>query len=208
MNELQRKKSDAKFRKVLLQVLIVHIIMFAISLIAAFYSNSSSVFADSLDFIGDALNYGVSLLIVSSSLIIRSSLALTKALTMLFFGVPVFIFSMFRYDAGSIPSHEIMSITGSLGIAAHIYCISVLYKFRSGDSNRLSVWICTINDLTCNILTVVASYAVKITNDIWPDLLAAFIITLVTFCGALIILRQALIEIKLYRLEYGKNKTR
>jgi Co/Zn/Cd efflux system component len=92
-----------------------------------------------------------------------------------------------------------MSWAGMLGIFAHGVCIYYLFQYRTGDSNRLSVWICTINDLVSNILTVIASQLVKLTDSIYPDIIAAALIVAIAIYGAIIILRQAIKELKLNR---------
>lgn len=196
-----------KYRKALKFVFVLHIIMFAISITAAAISQSSSVLADALDFIGDAANYAISLFILTSSILIRAGISIAKAATMIVFGIPVLVYSVMRIQSGELPDYEIMNIAGILGIITHIACIYLLLPFRSGgDSNQLSVWICTINDLISNVLTVFAAYMVGETNSIMPDIISSSIIVTISFVGALIILKQALYEIKLYKqqLKYAQ----
>ena len=195
--------NDRAYRKALSRVFILHVIMFCIAFTAAIIGRSSSVLADSLDFIGDAMNYAVSMLIVNRSIMVRSTIAITKAVTMLGFGLPVMIFSLIRVSEGSVPDYEVMTWAGVIGIISHLYCISVLYKFRSGDSNRLSVWICTINDLLSNIITLIASQMVRFTGSIIPDIVAASVIVGIAIIGAIVILKQAIQEIKIHKANKG-----
>jgi Co/Zn/Cd efflux system component len=101
-----------------------------------------------------------------------------------------------------------MNIAGVLGIIAHIICIYYLYPFRDGDSNQLSVWICTINDLISNILTVIASFFVLYTGSIIPDIISAIVIVILAILGALIILRRSIMEIKEYKTNYKYENAR
>lgn len=189
-----------RYRKVLKMVFVLHIIMFVVSITAAAISQSSSVLADALDFIGDAANYAISLFILTSSILIRAGISIAKAVTMIVFGIPVLVYSIMRIQSGELPDYEVMNIAGILGIITHLVCIYLLFPYRSGgDSNQLSVWICTINDLISNILTVFAAYMVGKTNSIMPDIISASIIVSISFIGALIILKQALYEIKMYK---------
>lgn len=189
---------NEQYRKVLRIVLTLHLIMFALSLLAAMIARSTSVFADSLDFIGDASSYLVSFLLIGRKIVWQSIVAIFKGITMMVFCIPVLMYATTNYLAGSTPNYEVMTIAGIAGIITHLFCIWLLWPYRSGDSNRLSVWICTINDLLCNILTVCASVAVMYTQQAWPDLLAAILIVLIAFIGAFAILRQAIYELKLY----------
>lgn len=192
--------SQIKYRNVLKLVFVLHIVMFIVSITAAAISQSSSVLADALDFIGDAANYAISLFILTSSILIRAGISIAKAITMIVFGIPVLVYSLMRIKSGELPDYEIMNLAGILGIVTHIICIYLLFPFRSGgDSNQLSVWICTINDLISNVLTVFAAYMVGKTNSIMPDIISASVIVAISFIGALIILKQALYEIKIYK---------
>lgn len=196
---MSRVKSDREYSRVLTIVFVIHIIMFVVSFTAAIIAGSSSVLADSLDFVGDAVSYALSLYVLSKGIFWRAIISIAKAVTMLSFGIPVMVYALARYSSGDTPDYEIMGMAGSLGICAHIVCIFYLFKYRSGDSNRLSVWICTINDLISNVITLIASYLVLITDSIIPDIVAATLIIAIAFCGAIIILRQAVKEIRIYR---------
>lgn len=190
---------DKKYAKALKKVFIIHIFMFFIAFSAAIIARSSSVLADSLDFIGDAISYALSLYVLRKGAIWGTMISITKAVAMLSFGVPVMFYAITRFEDGGAPNFEVMNIAGMLGIISHLICIKILYQFKSGNSNRLSVWICTINDLLSNIITVIAATAVMMTNSLIPDIIAAAIIVLIAIFGALLILKQAFKEIKQYK---------
>lgn len=196
MNIQNEVLSERDYRNVLKKVFILHVVMFIISFYSAIVAQSSSVLADSLDFIGDAISYALSIFILSRSLLLRSMLSIAKAITMISFGLPVMAYATMRYISAEPPEPHVMSIAGMLGVITHIYCIKLLWKFRDGDSNRLSVWICTINDLLSNVLTIVASYIVFKTSSVMPDLIVAMMIVAIAICGAVVILRQAIKELK------------
>lgn len=195
--------NNNEYRRSLDRVFILHIAMFCIAFTAAIMAQSSAVLADSLDFIGDAMSYALSIFVINRSLAMRATVSIAKAITMLSFGLPVMIYSMIRFNEGTAPDYQIMSWAGVLGIVAHLYCIYKLYRFRSGDSNRLSVWICTINDLLSNVITVIASQVVMFTDSVIPDIVAAGFIVSIAILGALVILKQAIREIRNYKSERG-----
>jgi len=191
-----QRPDDNLYAHALKKVFIIHIFMFIVAFTAAIIARSSSVLADSLDFVGDAISYALSLYVLSKGAIWATIIAIAKAVTMLSFGVPVMFYALLRFEDGAAPNYEIMNISGLLGIISHIICLRILFKFKSGDSNRLSVWICTINDLLSNIITVMAAAAVMITGSVIPDIVAAMIIIMIAIYGAIIILKQAIKEIK------------
>src|SRR5712664_2090089 len=81
------KKQDDVYRRVLWAVLAINAAMFAVEVIAGLAAGSASLQADALDFLGDAANYAISLLVVSMALRFRASAALAKGLTMGLFGL-------------------------------------------------------------------------------------------------------------------------
>ncbi|MCE2993432.1 MAG: cation transporter [Candidatus Jidaibacter sp.] len=178
--------------------------MCVITVVSAILSNSTAVLADAMDFIGDAFSYAVSFYVLSKPQIVRSVFSIFKAATLISFGVPVLIYSMMRISDSSAPDYLVMNAAGMMGIISHIVCIYFLYQYRQGDSNQTSVWICTINDLIGNILTVIASIAVMYTDSVIPDIIAAVIIVGLALYGAFIILRQAIKEIREYKRDNKK----
>lgn len=200
-NLVLEKEVSRKHRRSLFIVLWIHAFMFFVVLAAAIYADSSALLADSLDFIGDAGSYALSIYVMSRGVLIRAASAILKAVVMLMFGMPMMVYTLLRFNTDVIPDPTIMNISGLLGILAHLVCIYFLVNFRKGDSNLLSVWICTINDLISNILIVIASILITFTNSVVPDIVAALIIITIALYGACVILITALREIKTIREE-------
>lgn len=195
-NTVLEKELSKKHKKSLYIVFWIHAFMFFVVLAAAYMADSSALLADSFDFIGDAGSYALSIFVMSRGMFIRAASAILKALVMLLFGMPMMVYTLMRMNTEIIPDPIIMNISGVLGILAHLVCIYFLISFRKGDSNLLSVWVCTINDLISNVLIVIASIAIGVTNSIMPDVITALIIISIALYGACIILVKALKEIK------------
>lgn len=195
----------AEYRKALNIVFVIHIFMFIVSFAVAILSKSTSVFADSVDFIGDAAGYALSMYVLNKRQIVRATVSIAKSFTMMCFGTLVIVYAIQRFIEGDVPNYEMMLFAGFAGIFSHIICIYYLWPFSKGDSNQISVWICTMNDLLCNFFTVIAAFLVHKTNSIIPDLISAALIVGVAFCGSFIILKQALKEIKEHRAKEGKD---
>ena len=195
MDNILENNTDLKeHKKSLLIVFWIHVFMFFVVVVAAFYSGSMALFADSLDFIGDAASYLLSIFVMTRGVFIRA-----LALVMISFGVPMLIHALYNLSSNIAPNYEIMNLMGFLGIIAHVICLNILLNFRHGDSNLLSVWICTINDLMSNVIIVISSFIVAKTGSVVPDAIAAIIIVCIALYGAFLIFHKAFKEIKVYR---------
>lgn len=194
-------QNDIDYKKALKKVFALHVAMFFITLVAVIIGRSSSVLADAFDFFGDAVNYALGIYIINSTIMFRAGIAIGKAVVMLGYGFPVMLHAIINFREGYIPDHDIMIGAAIAGILVHLYCMRVLYRFRSGDSNRLSIWVCTINDLLSNVITLIASQLVMFTDSIIPDIVAASIIVSIAIVGAIVILKQAIFEIRIYKAE-------
>jgi Co/Zn/Cd efflux system component len=89
--ELGPKKQNRAYRRVLFTVLAINAVMFGVEVIAGVAAGSASLQADALDFLGDATNYAIDLLVVGMALHYRASAALAKGLTMGLFGLWVIL---------------------------------------------------------------------------------------------------------------------
>src|ERR1041384_8293157 len=83
---LDPHRGNAAYRRVLWIVLGINAAMFAVEIAAGVAAGSASLQADALDFLGDAANYAISLLVVGMALRYRASAALAKGATMGGFG--------------------------------------------------------------------------------------------------------------------------
>ncbi len=80
-------KALATYRRVLWVVLGINAGMFLVEISAGLAARSVSLQADALDFLGDAFNYGISLLVLGLSLRWRARAALFKGAFMGLFGL-------------------------------------------------------------------------------------------------------------------------
>ena len=72
----------------------------------------------------------------------------------------------------------------------------MLYRFRGGDANMRSVWICSRNDALGDIAVMLAALGVFGTGQAWPDLLVAAVIAVLALSGSWTVLRQASGELR------------
>lgn len=187
---------DCKYRKILWIILVINAVMFIVELVSGLYSSSQSLLADSLDFFGDAANYGISLYVLNKSLRQRAYASIIKGSMMGMFGIVVIVSTIYKAFVAGIPQAEVMGIVGFLALLANVFSAFLLFNYRKGDSNRQSVWICSVNDAIGNIAVLLAGAGVFITSSKYPDLLVAFIIATLAIRGSIKILNQAKSELK------------
>jgi len=189
-------QSDGRaYRRVLWTVLGVNLAMFVIEMIAGFSARSVSLQADSVDFLGDSANYGISLFVAGMAVRNRAIAALGKGLTMGLFGMWGLASSVWRGLVGAPPEAMTMGVIGFVALAANAFCFALLSRYRSGDSNMRSVWLCSRNDLIGNCAVLAAAIGVARTSAVWPDLLVAAIMALLALQGAAVVVTQARAEI-------------
>jgi Co/Zn/Cd efflux system component len=95
-----------------------------------------------------------------------------------------------------IPRAEIMGAIGILALAANVASVLILVRYKDGDANVRSVWLCSRNDAIGNVAVMVAALAVWATATKWPDLLVAAIIAGLFLTSSIQILRQSFREIR------------
>lgn len=183
--------NDPRWRRVLWLALAINAAMFAVEMVAAFAADSRALQADSLDFLGDAANYAISLAVAGMALAWRARAALAKAATMLAFGVWVLGSAIHGSLAGANPQAETMGTIGGLALAANVLVALMLFRYRSGDANMRSVWVCSRNDALGNIAVLGAALGVFGTGQAWPDLAVAAIMAGLAIWGSLEVFRQA-----------------
>ncbi|MDI1310080.1 MAG: cation diffusion facilitator family transporter [Methylotenera sp.] len=166
---------DGRYRKILWIALIVNFSMFVVEIVSGVKANSVSLLADSLDFLGDAANYGISLWVLGMAITIRAKASLIKAISMAAFGVWVLVSAVWHFINGVVPSAETMGIIGVVALIANLAVAALLYAYREGDSNMRGVWLCTRNDAIGNVAVILAAIGVFGTGAAWPDLLVAII---------------------------------
>ena len=170
--------------------------MFVVEFGASWTSGSVSLLADSIDFLGDAGNYALSLAVLAMVLQVRARAAVVKAACMGAFGVFVLVRAAWGWHAGTPPEPATMGAVGFVALAVNGGVALMLYRFRAGDANMRSVWICSRNDALGNVAVMAAAVGVFGTGSAWPDLLVAVAMGTLALAGSWTVLRQALVELR------------
>lgn len=185
------KHLSPAYRRVLWLALLINAGMFAIEVSSGIRAGSVALLADSLDFLGDAGNYAISLFVLTMSLSWRARAAQFKALSMALFGLGVLVATAWNAWQGGVPVAATMGLIGGLALLANLGVAALLYAWRDGDSNMRSVWLCTRNDALGNVAVLLAALGVLGTGSAWPDLLVAGIMASLALTSAWQVLHQA-----------------
>jgi Co/Zn/Cd efflux system component len=189
------------YRRVLWVALAANVAMFFVELAASVYSGSSALAADAADFLGDSANYALSLGALALGGTWISRVALLKGVAMSLYGVAVLAYAGWRAWLGVAPEPYTMGAVGLLAFAVNLGVAALLYRFREGDANMRSVWLCTRNDVIANLLVIGAAVGVLGTGTVWPDVLVAAVLAGLGLSSGTSVMRQA-------RVELGAQTTR
>lgn len=187
---------DGRYRKVLWAALLINFAMFGVELASSLAAGSVSLLADSIDFLGDAANYGVSLFVLGMAVVWRSRAAYAKGAVMGVFGVLVLARALWLGLDGHLPHAQTMGAISLLALAANGTVAAMLYAFRNGDANMRSVWLCTRNDMIGNLAVMLAALGVFGTRAGWPDIVVASIMACLGLSAAREVIRHARAELR------------
>jgi len=172
-------------------VLAINSIMFGVEFGAGLAAGSVALMADSLDMLGDALVYALSLYAVSRGVRWKAGAAMVKGLVMAAFGVFVLAQLAYRISHAMPPETALMGAIGALALAANLICLRLLTRHRDEDINMRSVWLCSRNDIIANVAVLVAAGLVTVTHQAWPDWLVGLGIAALFLHSAWRVLGQA-----------------
>ncbi len=179
------------FRRTVWIVLALNAAMFLVEIVAGRLAGSLALQSDALDFAGDTATYAISLAVVGHSLTWRARAALLKGVVLGGFAVFVLPSALWRAFIIGVPEAATMVVVGVMALAVNVTAALLLLKFRDGDANVRSVWLCSRNDALGNIAVLIAAGVVAVTATRWADLAVAAIMASLFLSTATQIVRQA-----------------
>ena len=185
--------ADGKtLKKVLFLVLFINFGMFLIEVIGGFMAHSNALLADSLDMLGDAFVYGISIAVLYKHPSVRAKGSLVKGIMMLLLGLFVVGENIFKIINPIIPIAETITVIGLLALFANAASFALLFRHKAKDLNIRSAWICSRNDVIANIEVIIAGILVARFNSMWPDVTVGLIIAFIVIQSSLRIIKESL----------------
>lgn len=185
---------SADYKRRLWLVIALNAVMFLVEMTAGHVAQSQALQADALDFLGDSLTYGISLAVIGTSVQVRTNAAIAKGISLLLMGIWVLSSTVYRVFYVGVPEAQIMGAVGLLALLTNLASVLLLVRYKDGDANVRSVWLCSRNDAIGNVAVVFAALGVWGTSSGWPDLVVAMIMACLFLSSAYQIMRQALAE--------------
>jgi Co/Zn/Cd efflux system component len=185
---------SADYKRRLWMVIAINAAMFIAEMIAGQLAGSQALKADALDFLGDAATYGISLAVIGAAASTRANAALVKGTSLLAMGLWVLGSTAWRVFAQGVPEAEVMGIVGFMALAANVTSVLLLMRYKDGDANVRSVWLCSRNDAIGNIAVMVAALGVWGTATGWPDLIVAAVMASLFLSSSWQIITHAMAE--------------
>ena len=182
--------------RVLWAVLVINALMFVVEAYSGIVAHSTSLLADSLDMLGDAIVYGFSLFVLAKSLRWQAVAAVIKGVFMLAFGVGVLLEAVYKILNPVVPNAEIMGTIGALALLANLVCFGMLYRHRSDNLNMSSTGLCSRNDLIANVGVLIAAGASYWLTSRWPDIAVGTLIAGLFLHSSVSVLKEALEELR------------
>ena len=182
---------SAEYKRRLWLVIFINASMFLVEMTAGHLAKSQALQADALDFFGDALTYGISLAVIGAPMKVRTSAAMAKGISLFLMGLWVFFSTLYQVLIMGVPQAEVMGIVGFMALLANLASVMLLVRFKDGDANVRSVWLCSRNDAISNVAVMIAAFAVWGTTSGWPDLIVAGIMAGLFLSSSIQILIQA-----------------
>jgi Co/Zn/Cd efflux system component len=195
-NEARFEGLSADYKRRLWLVIAINAAMFLVEMVAGAVAGSRALQADALDFFGDAVTYGITLAAIGTSLHTRAWAAMAKGISLTGMGMWVFGATAYHVLVIGVPRAEVMGVIGFLALAANLASVLILFRYKEGDANVRSVWVCSRNDAIGNVAVIIAALAVWGTATRWPDLIVAAIMAGLFLTSSAQIVRRASIELE------------
>ena len=168
--------ADPRYRRILWIALFANAAMFLVELAASVYSGSTALAADAADFLGDSANYAASLGAMALGGAWLSRVAFIKGIAMIGYGLAVLAYAIWRAWLGVPPEPFTMGVVAIAAFGVNFGVAALLYRYREGDANMRSVWLCTRNDVIANIAVFAAALGVLGSGSVWPDIAVAAVL--------------------------------
>ena len=188
--------ASTPYKRALMAVIAINAAMFFVEFGAGWVAESQALQADALDFLGDTATYSISLLVIGMPLVWRARAALVKGVALAAMGFWVLASTLYHVVTSGEPQAAVMGVVGLAALASNLTSVLLLLKYRDGDANVRSVWLCSRNDAIGNVAVILAASGVWATQSALPDLIVAGLMASLFLWSASQIVRQAFSEMR------------
>lgn len=189
--DLELSALERQQKRVLYSVLAINVVTFLMMVGGAMVSGSSALLSGTLDNLGDALTYALSLAVVGASSAAKARVALLKGIFISCAAIAVAVQIGWHIVHPETPLVEPMGLVAVLNLVANSICLWLLSPHRTSDVNMESVWECSRNDVVEGFAVIGAALAVWIFDSGWPDILVAMLLLAVFSRSAIRVLTRA-----------------
>lgn len=182
---------DPRYKRALILVIIINAVMFLVEMPMGFVGDSHALKADALDFLGDTFTYVISLAVIGKAASLRAKAALFKGVSLFLMGLWVLGSTLYSVVYLNQPAALIMGTVGFAALIANLLSVLLLVRFKDGDANVRSVWLCSRNDAIGNVMVIIAASGVWASGTGWPDIIVAGVMASIFISGAISIIKQA-----------------
>ena len=196
-NQIDTDQFDGRspaYMRALIAVIAINAVMFLVEMSAGYLGSSQALKADALDFAGDTATYALSFAVIGAALRTRATAALIKGASLGLMALFVLTTTVASAFGDASPVAPVMSGIGFAALAANVASVFILLRWRDGDSNVRSAWLCSRNDAIGNIGVIAAGGAVWLTGSFWPDLIVAALLASLFARSACSIIAQSMKE--------------
>lgn len=188
---VELESMEARQRRVLMIVMSINIVTCIMMFSAAYFSGSSSLLSGTLDNLGDAATYLLSILVIGASVRAKARVALFKGLLIFGAAIAVGLQIIWRLNNPAVPVFETMGVVAALNLALNGVCLWLLTPIRDTDINISSAWECSRNDMFEGVAVLAATAGVWLFESGWPDLVVAIALLVMFLRSAWRVLRSA-----------------
>ena len=206
-SELEASGLEASQRRVLIIVLVINLLTFVGMVFGSWLSHSSALLSGTLDNLGDALTYSLSLFVVGASITSKARVAVFKGVLIALAAIAVAVQIGWRIYHLDVPVVATMGMAAVLNLLANGVCLYLLNDHRHDDVNMMSVWECSRNDVNEGLAVIATVGLVWFTQSAWPDLLVAIALLVMFSRSAIRVLKLAFEQLNTASLQGVQSKT-
>lgn len=181
----------AKQSRTLKIVLVINAFLFCLTAYYGLIAHSTGLLSESLDDLGDAITYGLSLYVVYKSDHMKARVAFVKGCLILLGALFVLSRIIQSVMDNSVPIFEAMGVVAFIALLLNLSCLYLLTKHREQDINMSSVWECSRNDILNNVSIIVAAVIVWATNLGWADIVVGLVLSLLLIKSSFKVLKTS-----------------